>query len=807
MFSDIRYGIRALRRNPAVTVTAVVALALGISSNTAMFSLADAFLFKPLALKHPDGLVMLPETRGDHPIAGMSNVSPANFEDWKRQAQSFEGLAACEMVSFNITGQGDPEGVLGDRVSSGFFELLEAQPAMGRTFQPEEDQTGRDQEVILSFGLWQRRYAADAQIIGKTVRLDGRPFIVVGVMPKDYHFPKGAELWTPMAMSDQERAVRGPRYMDVVARLKPGVTPRQAGAEMEIIANRLAQAYPETNRGWHVRVMPIRDFLVGDLTNTYTWMLLVAVGFVLLIACANVANLQFARATFRAREIAVRTALGASRWSVVRLLLTESVLLGVGGAVGGIWLAQWDVEMIQAYMPPEIARWVSGWDQIHVDGRTLLFTALVAVMAGIVSGLAPALESSRPNLNETLKEGARGSSTGRSGSRLRSVLLVGEIALALVLLVGAGLMVKGVHGLIAINDDLAPQSVLTLRITLPEAKYKESREISAFFRRALDSLAALPGVEGAAVETSVPYGDLGGSSRFSIEGQREEAGEQRVAQDQIISPNYFGTMRVGLREGRECSERDGRDTQPVVIISESMARRYWPGKTAVGRKIRLGAEGTKDPWLTVVGVAEDVRYDWFFTEPKPVVYRPYSQVGRPYTYVALRASGDPMALVAGVRHAITGLDSELPVFDVMTLEKVISESVLGLSYVAVMMTVLGAIALVLACVGVYGVMAYAVSERTREIGIRVALGAEKTDVLRMVITRGLVVTAIGLSIGLVLAVMVARLLASFIYGVSATDWQVFGGVSLALTAAAILACYIPARRAMRIDPVEALRYE
>jgi len=807
VFSDIRYGIRALRRNPAVTVTAVVALALGISSNTAMFSLADAFLFKPLALKHPDGLVMLPETRGDHPIAGMSNVSPANFEDWKRQAQSFEGLAACEMVSFNITGQGDPEGVLGDRVSSGFFELLEAQPAIGRVFQPEEDQTGRDQEVILSFGLWQRRYAADAQIIGKTVRLDGRPFIVVGVMPKDYHFPKGAELWTPMAMSDQERAVRGPRYMDVVARLKPGVTPRQAGAEMEIIANRLAQAYPETNRGWHVRVMPIRDFLVGDLTNTYTWMLLVAVGFVLLIACANVANLQFARATFRAREIAVRTALGASRWSVVRLLLTESVLLGVGGAVGGIWLAQWDVEMIQAYMPPEIARWVSGWDQIHVDGRTLLFTALVAVMAGIVSGLAPALESSRPNLNETLKEGARGSSTGRSGSRLRSVLLVGEIALALVLLVGAGLMVKGVHGLIAINDDLAPQSVLTLRITLPEAKYKESREISAFFRRALDSLAALPGVEGAAVETSVPYGDLGGSSRFSIEGQREEAGEQRVAQDQIISPNYFGTMRVGLREGRECSERDGRDTQPVVIISESMARRYWPGKTAVGRKIRLGAEGTKDPWLTVVGVAEDVRYDWFFTEPKPVVYRPYSQVGRPYTYVALRASGDPMALVAGVRHAITGLDSELPVFDVMTLEKVISESVLGLSYVAVMMTVLGAIALVLACVGVYGVMAYAVSERTREIGIRVALGAEKTDVLRMVITRGLVVTAIGLSIGLVLAVMVARLLASFIYGVSATDWQVFGGVSLALTAAAILACYIPARRAMRIDPVEALRYE
>ena len=807
MLNDLRYGIRALRRNPAVTVAAVVALALGISSNTAMFSLADAFLFKPLALKHPDRLVMLPETRGDHPIAGTSNVSPANFEDWKRQAQSFEGLAACEMISFNITGQGDPEGALGDRVSSGFFELLEAQPAMGRVFRPEEDQPGREQEVILSFGLWQRRYAADARIIGKTVRLDGRPFTVVGVMPKDFHFPKGAELWRPMAMGDRERAVRGPRYMDVVARLKPGVTVRQAGAEMDVIANRLAQAYPQTNRGWRVRVMSVRDFLVGDLTNTYTWMLLGAVGFVLLIACANVANLQFARATFRAKEIAVRTALGASRWGVVRLLLTESILLGVVGAVGGIWLAQWDVEMIQAHMPPEIARWVSGWDQIHLDGRTLLFTALVAVIAGVVSGLAPALESSRPNLNETLKEGVRGSSSGRSGSGLRSVLLVGEIALALVLLVGAGLMVKGVHGLIAINDNLAPQSVLTMRITLPEAKYKESREISAFFRRALDSLAALPGVKGATVETSVPYGDLGGSSRFSIEGRPEEAGEQRVAQDQIVSPNYFGTMRVGLREGREFSERDGRDTQPVVIISENMARRYWPGTTALGRKIRLGAEDVKEPWLTVVGVAEDVRYDWFFVEPKPVVYRPYSQVGRPYTYVALRTSGDPLALVAGVRHAITNLDSELPVFEVMTLEKVISESVLGLSYVAVMMTVLGGIALVLACVGVYGVMAYAVSERTREIGIRLALGAERTHVLRMVIGRGLAVTAIGLSIGFVLAVMVARLLASFIYGVSATDWQIFGGISLALASAAILACYIPARRAMRIDPVEALRYE
>jgi len=807
VFSDIRYGIRALQRNPAVTVTAVVALALGISSNTAIFSLADAFLFKPLALKHPEGLVMLPETRADRPIAGVSNVAPANFEDWKRQAGSFEQLAAFQMISFNITGQGDPEGVLGDRVSRGLFEMVEAQPLLGRVFRPEEDLPGHEQEVILSFGLWQRRYAADREIIGKSIRLDGKPYTVIGVMPQNYHFPKVAELWTPMAMGDQERAVRGSRYMDVVAKLKPGVTLRQAGAEMETIAKRLAQTYPETNRGWHVRVMSIRDFLVGDLTRTYTWMLLVAVGFVLLIACANVANLQFARATFRAKEIAVRTALGASRWSVVRLLLTESVLLGVVGAVGGIWLAQWHVEMIQAHMPPEIGRWVSGWDQIHVDGRTLLFTAMVAVIAGIISGLAPALESSRPNLNETLKESVRGSSTGRSGSRLRSVLLVGEIALALVLLVGAGLMVKGVHGLISVNANLAPKSLLTMRITLPEAKYKESREISAFFSRSLDSLRAIPGVESVAVATSVPYGNLGSSARFSIEGQPEEAGELRVVQDQIVSPNYFSTVRLALRDGRAFRESDTRDAEKVAIISEDMARRYWPNSSALGRKIKLGETKDSEPWLTVVGIAQSVRYDWFQTVARPVIYRPYTQVGRGWTYVALRTSGDPMALVGAVRHQVTSLDAELPVFDVMTLEKVISESVLGLSYVAVMMTALGAIALVLACVGVYGVMAYAVSERTREIGIRVALGAEKSDVLRMVIARGLVVTAVGLSIGFVLAVMLARLLASFLYGVSATDWEIFGGISLALTAAAILACYIPARRAMRIDPVEALRYE
>ena len=707
MLSDIRYGIRALRRNPAVTVTAVVALALGISSNTAEFSIADAFLFKPLALRDPDRLVMLPETRGEGPIAGTSTASPANFEDWKRQATSFEQLAASLLIDMNITGEGEPEGLLGSRVSPGLFDVLGAQPLMGRVFRADEDQPGRDQVAVLSFGLWQRRFASDPDIIGKSVRLDGKPFTILGIMPKNFHFPLAAEMWTPLAMDNKERAVRGARYMDVVGRLKPGISMGQAAAEMRTISKRLADAYPDTNRGWAVRLMPIRDFLLGDLTRSYTWMTLAAVGFVLLIACANVANLQFARATVRAKEIAVRTALGAGRWRIVRLLMVESVLLGLAGAAVGILLAQWDVDMIRSHMPAEIARFVSGWDQIRIDGRTLLFTVLVATMAGIISGLAPAFHSSKPDLNEALKESVRGSSEGRSRSRLRSVLLTGEIAVALVLLVGAGLMVKGVRGLITVNENLSPQSLLTMRISLPESKYKEPRQMAAFYNQALAGLATLPQVEATTLATSVPYGNLDSTSRLTIEGRRAEVGELRVAQNQVISPNYFTTMRVALREGRAFSEHDGMDAQPVAIVSENLARRYWPGITALGRKIKLGADDTS--WLTVVGVVQDVRYDWFDAEPKPAVYRPYMQTGRPYAYLALRTTGDPLALVAGARHLIATVDAELPIFEVKTLDKVISESVLGLSYVAVMMTVLGAIALVLACVGVYGVMSYAVS--------------------------------------------------------------------------------------------------
>jgi putative ABC transport system permease protein len=806
MLNDVRYGLRALRHNPGFTLAAVLALALGIGANTAIFSVADAFLLKPMPLPQIDRLVMLFEQHSSQSADWNSDhVAPANYLDWTRQAKSFERMAAFEYVDFNLTGQGDPERVLGAMVSGDFFTALGEKPLLGRTFVPEEDRPGSGQVAVLSYGLWQRLYGADPGVLGKIIHIDSKNYAAIGVMPKDFHFPVAAELWTPLAMDAQEQAIRSKYYLKVVGRLKTGVPMEQARSEMQTIARRLADAYPQTNSGWSVRMVPVRKYFSGELTFRYTVMLMCAVGFVLLIACANVANLQFARAASRQKEIAVRTAMGASRWRVVRQLLTESVLLGLGGAALGLLLGQWSLDLILANMPPEVARFVGGWDQIRLDGRTFVFTVMIALLAGIVSGLAPAFVSSKPDLNATLKEGTRGSSAGGARARLRNVLLVGEVALALILLVGAGLMVKGVRALLHVNQNFTPKSLLTMRLALPESKYKERRQIAHLYDRALSALQAIPGVGAAALATNLPYGDGNSLGVLLIDGRPDPApGELRMALVENVSPNYFRAMHVALRQGRGLNDGDGPDSQRVAIIGEALARHYFPGEDPLGKRIRLN---NTDPWMTIVGVAEDIRYSWIDRDPQPAVYRPYRQTSSPYTYLAVRASGDPMRLVPAIRLQMATLDAELPVSEIKTLDRVISESVLGLSYVAVMMTVLGVIAVVLACVGVYGVMSYTVSERTREIGIRIALGAEWTDVLRAVIARSMLVTAAGMAMGFVVSVLLARVLASLIFGVSATDWQTFGGISLALAASALFASYVPARRATRVDPVIALRYE
>ena len=804
---DLRYALRRVRKSPGYTAVIVVALALGIGANTAIFSVADAFLLKPIPFLDTDRLVVVLERQANAGDAWTS-VANANFFDWKSQSQSFEQMAAYDWADVNITGSDHPEQVQGFLVTANFFDTLAVKPAMGRTFLPEEDQRGHGQVVVLSHGLWERRFGSDPDLIGKTVSLNSKKCAVAGIMPKGFDFPMTAELWMPLALDAKQRDIRDSHDLEVVGRLNPGTSTEQARAEMEAIAGRLEQAYPQTNKGWGVWVKPIHEHVIGALTRQYTIMLLVAVAFVLLIACANVANVQFARATGRQKEIAVRLALGASRWRLIRQLLTESVMLSVAGGLLSLVLAQWSIGLILANMPPDVARFIAGWKDISLDGRALLFTLAIAVLSGVISGVAPAIQSTKADLNEALKESGRSSTGGRHRQRLRNALVIAEVSLALVLLTGAGLMAKSVYALVDVHREYAPENLLTLRLRLPELKYKERHQMAAFYDQALRVLETVPQVQAAAAITSVPFGNGGAGSVFSIRDQAvPEAGELRRATLQSVSSNVFAMLHIPLREGRILSDGDGSEAPRVAVISESLSRRYWPSESPIGKQIKLGRDDAATSWMTVVGVVGDIKYDWFDRGSQPTIYSSYHQDPRPYTYLSIRAAGDPTAIIAAVRSQIAEVDSEQPVFNVKTLARVISDSVVGLSYVAVMMTVLGLIALVLASVGVYGVMAYSVTERTHEIGIRMTLGAGKSDVLRLVMGKGLLLTGTGLVIGMAMSVGLAQLLANLIFGVSATDLSIFGGVAFALATASLLACYIPARRASRVDPMIALRYE
>jgi len=806
MFQDVRYAFRMLLKSKGYTTVAVLALALGIGANTAIFSVADAFLLKPVALPDLGRLVMVMEKRPQQ-TSDWNTVAPANYSDWKRQSQSFSELSPFRWYEVNLTGSGDPERLQTVRAGANFFDLLGAKPMLGRTFLPEEEQDGKNQVAVLSYGLWQRRFGSDRGIAGKTIKLDGLSHVVIGVMDKKFNFPVSSELWVPWVMDPKESQVRGQHYLQIAARLKPGVSIGQASAEMTTIARRLAEQYPETNRGWGAQVIPMRYFVTGDLTYSYTLMLMVAVGFVLLIACANVANLQFARGAARQREFAVRTALGANRWRVVRQLLTESVAVSLLGACIGLAIAEWGVDLILHYMPADIARYIAGWYEIQLDTRAFVFALAIAVASGIVSGLAPALQSSKPDLNETLKESGRGTSAGRSRQRVRSVLVVSELALSLVLLIGAGLMVKGTSALLAVNRPYAPERVLSIQLNLSDNRYKDRQQRAAFYDRALQQLSSVSEIESAAVATNLPYGQSGTRTLFNVEGRPLEKGEFRAAELETISADYFRLMRIPLREGRTLSERDSAEALPVAVVSQSMVRRYWPGQSALGRRIKVGAEDSENPWLTIVGVVGEVRYDCFDKEPLPVLYRSYRQAATGSATLAIRSHGDPNRLIAAVRSQLAKVDPDQPLAEIKTLDRVMSDSVLGLSYVAVMMTVLGAIALVLSAVGVTGLMAYAVTERTHEIGVRLALGAQRNSVLRMLVGRGMLLAGIGLGIGFAGSFFLARLLSGLIFGVSATDWTTFGGVLAAMAAVALAASYIPARRAARLDPTIALRHE
>jgi putative ABC transport system permease protein len=806
---DIRFGVRMLVKHRLTTAVCIAALALGIGANTAMFSVAEAFLLHPVSFEDSERIVALVDSRPSQGI-DTNSVSPLTYLEWTAQAHSFDEMGAYVWDSINLTGDREAEKAQGFAISANFFDLLGVHPLMGRGFLPEEEQVGKDQVIILSYGLWERRYASDPQILGKKLKVDGKTFEIVGVMRKGFDYPKPAEAWVPLTFNAQQRTLRDARYLWVLAHLKPHVSVAQATAEMRTIAVQQAEAYPDAYKGWALRVLTIPNFATDDLTRQFTFLLLGAVGFVLLIACADVANVQFARVTGRHKELAVRTAMGASRSRIIRQLLTESVLLSLAGASLGLLLAMWWIYLIVSHMPPEVGRFIAGWNTINLDANAFWFTLAIAIASGVVSGIAPSWLHSQTNISETLKESGRGASTGPSRHRLRSVLVIAEIALALILLVGAGLLVKSFRALIVVHENFRPASVLTLSLDLPEMQYKENPGRTAFHEQVLQRLAAIPHIQSAALATYVPYAGGGGTgvSPFTIEGRApEERGETPSTIVETISPNYFRLMNIRLRDGRELSDSDGDATLPVAVVSQNVAKRYFPGGSPLGKKLKIGKADADSPWMTIVGIVDDVHYTWVDKQEYPTVYRSYRQAPPFYNSLLLRTDGDPTTFVSAVRSAVAEVDPNLPLFDVLPFDRVITNSIVGIAYVAAMMAILGLIALVLASVGIYGVMSYSVGERTHEIGVRMAMGATSKDVQRLILRNGLFLTVVGMAIGLPLALGIAYALSSILFGVKVADPFAFVGLPLLLAAVATLACYLPARRAVRMDPLTALRYE
>jgi len=808
LWNDFRYALRTLRSSPGFAAVAVITLAFGIGATTAMFSVSDAMLWKPISLPHLETLAMVLGRVPAEPNS-WDNLTPADSADIVRQVKTLDGIASYEEGMANVAGSsGQPQRALQALVTANFFDVMQVQPAVGRGFQSGEDQPGRDREVILSYGFWQRAYGGDSSIVGKNLRIDDQDCVVTGVMPSSFDFPLATEVWSPMALTDAQRASRTSQNLVNVARLRSGSTIPQASAELDAISKRLQEAYPKTNTKRSFMLWPINRFLVDGDTRQYVLMCLISVIFVLLIACVNVANLQFARATGKLREVALRTALGASRVKVVVQLITESMLLSLSGALLGLGVAKWGLDLIRANMPPEVARYILGWGSIALDMRTLGFTVLAAIASGILAGLAPALQCSRPNLTDALKEGGRGSSVGRSRHLIRNILVASETALAVVLLVGAGLMVRGFRNQIDSGRQLEPESLLTLRLAITDNKYPEPHRRADFYREVIDRVNRLPGVQSAAVATAMPYSNHSEGRFVTIEGRPVDPGDQPWATFQSVSPKFFATLLLPLREGRFLSDGDGPESPRVVVINQRFAETYWQKQSAIGKRFKLSTADAKNPWLTVVGVVANYAHNPYDRTPRRMMFLPMAQSPTLWMDMGVRTAGDPLLMAPAVLAAVRSVDPEVPASAVQTLAKSIHNSAIGLNYVAALMGVFGTIALILAAVGVYGVMAYLVSEQTHEIGIRMALGAARENVMVMVFRRGMLTIVAGLLVGLPIAWWMARfLVSSLIYGVTATDPATFISIPLTLIATAALAIYIPARRAMTIDPIIALRYE
>jgi putative ABC transport system permease protein len=803
---DTQFGLRQLRKSLGFSVVAMITLALGIGANTAIFSNVNALLLHPFGIPELNRVVAVWETIPKQD-ANSVRVAPANFRDWTLQSASFEHLAAVQGWDANLTGQGIAERAEGYRVTPEFFPLLDVPPSLGRNLGEVDFQHGPAPVIVISQGFWRKSLGSDATIIGKGVLLNGQQFTVVGVAGSGADFPAGAELWTPFDLNSSESADRSTHSLSVLGRLRRNSSIANAGADLQAIAHRLAEQFPATNGGRGVRVVSlVEDVTFG--TRQFVSVLMGAAVFVLLLACVNVANLQLARATGRQKEMAVRLSLGASRGQLIRQLLIESTLLAAAGAIVGVVLSSIGMSALRADLPPFIVQHVPGLKHIDFDMRVLGFTIGAALLSGILSGLAPALQFSRSEVGETLKENARGTSSSGATGRLRAVLVTSEVAMALVLLVGAGLMVKGFRHLVNIEMGFDRTHVLTFSAALPEVKYQNDDQILGYYDRVVRGLQSLPSVESAACVSSVPSSWNWNWTEYKAEGAPPEApGEIPSTITQVISPDFFATLRIPLLKGRLLSAEDTRTSLPVAVISESVARRNWPGQDSIGKHLKLGPPDSREPDRLIVGVVGNIRSNAMDNTRNPTTYIPITQVAPKSSSFVLRTTADPHAAAAAVINLIRSADPTVPAYDVRTLEQGIADNMSGVESSARMMLVFAIVALTLAAAGIFAVMAYAVNRRTHEIGVRMALGAQRTDVLRLVISSALKMAVVGLAIGLCIAGFMARALSSVLFGVVQVDVSVFALLTALLTTVAVVAAYIPARSATRVDPVQALRCE
>ena len=809
MLSDLRFALRMLLKNPGFTFVAVLTMALGIGANTAIFSVVNAVLLNPLPFPQPERLIRI---YGHFFATSQDNMSASvlEFTDYRDQTQSFEQIAAYDDFSANLTpAGGEPERVEALFVTPELFSVLKVTPQAGRTFLPEEAQDGHDDVVLISDELWRRGFGANPNIVGEKVIVNGRNNTVVGIMPPGFSFPQRTALWKPLWFPadqyDQQR--RGNRGLDVIGRLRPSVSLPIAQAEMDHLAAQLTEQYPRNyeSRGWSISVVPLLDDYVGN-ARTGLLVLLGAVAFVMLIACANVANLSLTRATARRQEIAVRLALGASRFRVTRQLLTESVLLAVVGGAAGLLLATWGAGLLLRFAPGDLPR----IQEVRLDGRVLAFTFAVSLITGILFGLIPALAASNPDLNETLKEGGRSGTGGAKRQRMRSAFVIAEITLALVLMVGAGLLLKSFRRLQQVDPGFNPDGVLTMRMMLPFEIYQKPPQRAAFYKTLLERIETTPGVEAVSAASIVPL--MQGGSSATVSGENSAVGPTDLpveAELRWVTPDYFTSIGTSLLSGRSFTEDDVSGAPLVAVIDESFAQRHYPNDNPIGKRIKRGKLDSTRPWLTIVGVVRHIQSRRLDATSGVQVYLPFYQDPTAYnmSLVVRTSQPDPLLLSGTLRSVIQSLDNNQPVYDVYSLRQIVGDSMAQRRFSMLLMGLFASVALVLAAVGIYGVMSYSVAQRTHEIGIRIAVGAQTSDVLKLVIRHGMKLTFIGLAIGLTAALGLTRLLETLLFGISASDWVTYAEIATLLTAVAFLACYVPARRASQVDPMIALRQE